>query len=137
MTAAQPLPLADLGAQPAHLWRRLEDWLLTAVLAAMCLLPVVELVLRATLHAGIFGVASIVQHLGLAVGMLGAAVATREGRLLKITALALFIPARARAAASAFASSLAAAVCGLLVMAGIAFVAAERSSGTLLAYGVP
>jgi C4-dicarboxylate transporter DctM subunit len=98
---------------------------------------VVELTLRATLHTGIFGAASIVQHLGLAVGMLGAAVATRERRLLMISALTLLIPGAARGPVSAVADALAAAVCVLLVAGGIAFVAAEHSSGATIAYGIP
>jgi C4-dicarboxylate transporter, DctM subunit len=137
MMNAQPLILAADGPRAAWIWRRLEDWVLTLVLAAMCLIPVIELVLRATLHTGIFAAAVIVQHLGLAVAMLGAAVATRERRLLTMTALTSSIPKGARAPLTACADILAAAVCVLLFTAGITFVAAERSSGTTLAYGVP
>jgi C4-dicarboxylate transporter DctM subunit len=137
MINAQPLILAADGPRAAWIWRRIEDWVLTLVLAAMCLIPVIELVLRATLHTGIFAAAVIVQHLGLAVAMLGAAVATRERRLLTITALTSSIPKSARAPLTAFADVLAAAVCVLLFTAGISFVAAERTSGTTLAYGVP
>jgi tripartite ATP-independent transporter DctM subunit len=131
------MSLPEASPRAAQPWRRLEDWLLTLVLAAMCLVPDVELILRATLRAGIFGAASIVQHLGLVVSMLGAAVATRERRLLTITAVTLLLPESARARVSAFADALAAAVCVLLATGGAAFVAAERSSGTTLAYGVP
>ena len=92
MNASPPLILANLSAASTQVSRRLEDWVLTLVLTAMCLVPVAELTLRATLHTGIFGAASITQHLGLAVGMLGAAVATRERRLLMISALTLLIP---------------------------------------------
>src|ERR1700733_12106051 len=127
MNASQPLLVATLSAPSTQLSRRLEDWVLTLVLTAMCLVPVVELTLRATLRAGIFGAASIVQHLGLAVGMLGAAVATRERRLLTITAFALLIPKSARTRVTAVADALAAAVCVLLVAGGFAFVVAERS----------
>jgi C4-dicarboxylate transporter DctM subunit len=137
MSAAQPMDVSEVSPRTAQPWRRLEDWLLTLVLAAMCLVPDVELILRATLRAGIFGAASIVQHLGLVVSMLGAAVATRERRLLTITAVTLLLPESARARVSAFADALAAAVCVLLATGGVAFVAAERSSGTTLAYGVP
>lgn len=137
MINSQPLILAADGPRAVWIWRRLEDWVLTLVLAAMCLIPVIELVLRATLHTGIFAAAVIVQHLGLAVGMLGAAVATRERRLLTITALTSSIPKGVRAPLTAFANILATAVCVLLFTAGITFVAAERLSGTTLAYGVP
>jgi C4-dicarboxylate transporter, DctM subunit len=137
MSATQALTLPAVSPRSTQVRRLVEDWLLTLVLAAMCLVPDIELILRATLRAGIFGAASIVQHLGLAVGMLGAAVAARERRLLTITAFTLLIPQSARTRVTAFADALAATVCVLLVAGGVAFVAAERSSGTTLAYGVP
>ena len=51
----------------------------------MALLPLAEIVSRAMLPAGISGAASFTQHLALVVGMLGAAVAAREGRLLSLS----------------------------------------------------
>jgi hypothetical protein len=107
MNATQPLILADGSPRSAQLWRRLKDRLLTLALAALGVVPNVELILRATLHAGI----------RLAVGMLGATVATRERRVLTITAFALLIPTSARAPVTAFANALAAAACTLLVAA--------------------
>jgi TRAP-type C4-dicarboxylate transport system permease small subunit len=68
--------------------RASEDALLALALAAMAVLPLSEMVLRATLNRGIPGAASLTQHLTLVVGMVGAAVAARR-------ALALFRPARA------------------------------------------
>lgn len=123
---------------PSHgWWGQVEDWTLTAALAAMALVPIAELLLRATLHTGIFASASIVQHLGLVVGMLGGAVAARENRLLIISALTMALHGRTRAAANLFANGLAAAVCVILAVAGADFVTAERSSGMTLAYGLP
>ena len=67
---------------------------------SMALLPLVEIVLRATLHVGISGAASFTQHLTLVVGMLGAAVAAREGRLA-FPVHARFAARRAQRAAGA------------------------------------
>ena len=66
---------------------RLEDRVAAAVLGMMVVLPLADVVLRATLHTGITGVALIVQHLGLVLGMLGGAIAAREGRLLALSTL--------------------------------------------------
>jgi len=118
-------------------WFALENALLSLVLALMCLVPVLELTLRGIAHTGIFGAASIVQHLGLVVGMLGAAVAAREHRLLTISAFTLLLPAFMRVYAAASADLLAALVCVLLVAAGTTFVVAEHASGSTLAYGIP
>jgi C4-dicarboxylate transporter DctM subunit len=126
-----PLAMPSIGGL-----KRVENAILAAVLGALCLVPVAELFLRATFHTGIFAAASIVQHLGLAVGMLGGAMAAREGRLLTMSALSMALPERLRRIASVFANGLATAVCVILVAAGVDFVAAERASPVALAYGV-
>src|SRR5207302_10131432 len=90
MTPLSP-PTADLTQSPEVLpprtgiWRVLydfEDSLLVICLASMMLLPVTEILLRSIFHTGISGSSAIVQHLTLIVGMLGGAIAAREGRLL-------------------------------------------------------
>ena len=75
-----------------------ENALLAAVFVAAVLLPVTEIVLRAVLGIGVPNVNALVQHLTLAVGMLGGAVAAREKRLLTL-AVSGFIPGRAAHAA--------------------------------------
>jgi tripartite ATP-independent transporter DctM subunit len=136
VTAADPAADGRAPAPPGPA-RRLENWLLAALLAAMGLVPVVELVLRATTRNGIHGAAAIVQHLGLAVAMLGSAVATRERRLLTMSAVANVLGERPRALATRLANGIAVAVCVVLATAETGFVAGERSAGALLAYGVP
>ena len=76
-----------------------ENTLLSLALAAMALLPLAEMGLRATLKVGIPGATSLTQHLTLVVGMIGAAVAAREGRLLAISGLQALLPAPAAALA--------------------------------------
>ena len=62
-----------------------ENSLLVAALAAMLLLPVAEILLRHLFKTGISGSSAIVQHLTLIVGMLGGAIAARDGRLLALS----------------------------------------------------
>jgi tripartite ATP-independent transporter DctM subunit len=114
----------------------IEDGLLAAALAGAVLVPLVEVALRATLHVGIEGAGTIVQHLTLAVGMIGAAVAAREERLLTL-ALSGFIAGPAAPAARFASGALAAAVTGLLALAVLDFMATERAAGAVLVYGLP
>src|SRR5262245_2976690 len=65
---------------------RVEDFAITLTLSAMMLLPLGEIVLRRTLHTGI-GASIIVQHLAFIAGMLGGAIAAREGRMLALSTL--------------------------------------------------
>jgi tripartite ATP-independent transporter DctM subunit len=134
-----PAPVLE-GIDPQHARNplaRAEDWLLTVLLTAMGLVPVAELVLRSTVHAGIHGAAAIVQHLGLAVGMVGSVVAARERRLLTMSALTSVFPARLRSLATLGANGIAVAVCAVLATAEAQYVLAERDAATEIAYGVP
>lgn len=129
------------GAAPA--WTRareriasVEDALLAAVLGAMVMLPVCELILRAVGRSGIAGSTPFVQHCTLVVSMAGAAIAAREGRLLSMGS-AMLLPARVRPAAAFLASSGAAVVAAVLGMAGLRYVLAERAGLTRAAWGIP
>ena len=72
-------------------WHQSENLLMTLALTVMVALPVIEIILRAGWTAGLSGSSSIVQHLTLVVGMLGGALAAREGRLLSLST-ATFLP---------------------------------------------
>jgi tripartite ATP-independent transporter DctM subunit len=114
-----------------------ENLLVSLALAAMMIIPLAEIVLRATLKVGIFGATSLVQHLTLAVAMLGGAIAAREDRLLALSTVTAFLPGGWKAAARLFSYALSIAVSALLAVAGAQFVQAEREAGKLLAYGIP
>lgn len=111
-----------------------------AALAALVLvtvgLPIVEIVLRTTLHAGIEGVSDIVQHLTLALGMFGAAVAARERRLLTLATSSLLRGPLALSA-QAFNGILGGAVSALLAFAALDFVEVEHDSGARVVSFLP
>ena len=114
-----------------------EEIALSLVLGAMALLPLAEILLRGTLRIGIANAAAIVQHLVLVLGMLGAVVAVREGRLLALSGLDNALPHGARGVARIFAAAVAIAVAGFLCLASYDFMLAERAGGNILAYGIP
>jgi tripartite ATP-independent transporter DctM subunit len=112
-----------------------ENALLAVVFLAAVALPLAEIALRALLRVGIEGSTAIVQHLTLALGLLGAAVAAREERLLTL-ALSGLIAGPGAAAARFASAAVGAAVSTLLCLAAIEFVAIERASGNKLV-GLP
>ena len=116
---------------------RLEDGLTACALAAMVLLPISEIALRSILHVGIPGEQALTQHLVLAVGMLGPALAAREGRLLTISTLQMFLAGTARKVAHLLSSGAAAMVCAFLCIAAVQFVLSEREAGSELLAGLP
>jgi C4-dicarboxylate transporter DctM subunit len=116
---------------------RVEDAALAAALAALALLPIAEIALRGAFHTGISGAQAFTQHFALVAGMLGAAVAAREGRLLSLSTLQSLLGPRSQSAARAFTGAVATIVAALLAVASLQFTLAERAGGTHIAYGVP
>jgi C4-dicarboxylate transporter DctM subunit len=116
---------------------RLENLALAVVLGALALLPIVEIGLRAAFHVGVAGAQSFTQHFALIAGMLGAAVAAREARLLSLSSLQSVLRGRALGAAQIFTGAVAVMVTALLFVASLDFVLAERAGGNLIAYGIP
>jgi C4-dicarboxylate transporter, DctM subunit len=115
---------------------RFEETILALVLLGMVLIPILEIILRRLGSSGISGSTAFVQHGTLLVGMLGAAVAARERRLLAL-ATASFLPVRWRASAGVVAAGFGAAVAVHLAIASIRFVITEWEAGGTLAYGIP
>lgn len=114
----------------------LEDMTLAFALAAMMLLPITEMLLRALLETGIDNVNSLIQHMTLVVGTLGAAVATREKKLLAFAGTKL-LSTRAARYANYFSMTVSVIICAVLLMASISFIAIERTSGLVIAYDIP
>lgn len=121
---------------PKLLHHQVEDFVILLVLAAMVLLPLVEIVLRRTVAVGVQGSTSIVQHLTLLVAMLGGALAAREGRLLSLST-GEFLSGRVKAFAQLFSGAIAVAVTALLCLAAAQFVLIEKEAGKTLVYDLP
>jgi tripartite ATP-independent transporter DctM subunit len=117
--------------------RSAENGLTVLVLLSMVLLPVAEILLRAAFNVGISGSSAIVQHLTLLVGMLGGAIAAREGRLLALSPAQALLKGRAREWAVVFSSGFAAAISAALCYTGWEYVQAVRPLGKILVYGIP
>ena len=115
----------------------IENLLLAAALALMTLLPLAEILLRAMFQAGITGVASLTQHFALIAGMLGAAVAAREQRLLSLSTLDSLLQGCSALRVRFLTGSVAATIAALLCLASAQFVLAERAGGNVIAYGIP
>ena len=100
------------------------------------LLPLIEIVLR-PYGLGIPGSAPFAQRLTLWVGLVGAAIAAREGKLLAL-ATSTFLPeGHTRRVAEVFAAFVGAAVSVTLAWGGLTLLRSEREFGTIIAAGVP
>ncbi len=116
--------------------RRTEELAASLALAAMVILPLLEIPLR-KIGTGIPGGISIVRHLMLWVAFLGAALAAREGRLLSLATGRLLPEGKLRSGGRLFAAAVAAAVSALFFRAGIDLVLEERAAGTMITQSLP
>lgn len=137
----EPLPEIPHG-EPANLpgWlkfiRRGENLLVVFALGVMALLPALEVVLRTFFKTGLPASATIVQHLVLAVGMLGGAIAARENRLLALSVATHWFKGGWLTFARVFSYGFSAAITTLLTAASWQFVIQQKSLGKEFAYGI-
>lgn len=132
---------ADAAGRPPaailRIFHGIENGVVVFALAAMVLLPLLEIVLRKVWQTGISGSSSFVQHGSLVVGLIGGAIAARESRLLSLSAAKLLPSGWPASVARVFSSSAAVVISGLLCYAGAQLVSAERPVGKIIAYGIP
>jgi tripartite ATP-independent transporter DctM subunit len=127
--------------EPLSTWqllqRRCEESLTVLALALMVSLPLLESFLRKFFHTGLSGSTGFVQHLVLAVGMLGGALAAREGRLLSLSTATNYLKGKWKFAALVFSNSFAAAIAFELFIASISFVLIKWRSGDMVTSNIP
>jgi tripartite ATP-independent transporter DctM subunit len=104
---------------------RTEDAVLISLLFLMALIPVVERLGRAWFGLGIPGATEYLRHLTLWIAFLGAVLATREGKHLRIVAALQWLPPNARSFVEYIEAFISAAVCIGLFGASLQLVIAE------------
>ena len=117
-------------------WHVPEDWLGVLGLAAMVVLPLVEIVGRPLFDIGVPGSVGLVQHLTMWVAFVGAMIASRQRRHLAL-ATATFLPQSLRGLADVVAGSATAAVGAILAYTSAQMVYSERLSVQTLTGGLP
>ncbi len=114
-----------------------EDLIVALAALGIVVLPLSEVVLRRWLNTGIPGSASFTQHLTLVVGLMGAALAAREGALLSLATGTLLPEGRVRNAAAIGAALVGAFVSAILAFSGARLVQVHYVAGKTIALGVP
>lgn len=128
------------NASEQRTWARLaplDEWVASAALALMVLIPVIEIAMRPWMGSGIENAPVLVQHLGLVLTMWGALAAERHGHLTTLGGGVRKQGQGAQAGALVFANGLAGLVCGMLAMSSWHLVDSERGVQQVLAYGLP
>ncbi|ETW95848.1 MAG: hypothetical protein ETSY2_47510 [Candidatus Entotheonella gemina] len=123
--------------------QRLEQWIsvleraaVVVSFAGLMLLGLLQIILRNVFASGLFGADEILRHLVLWVGFLGASLATREQRHLRIDILSRMLPSKYQLWLDAGTHLLALAGCVMLAQAAWAFVREEWMAETVLTAGI-
>lgn len=117
--------------------QRAENVVASLALAGIMVLPLTEIFSRRFLGAAVPGSGPLASNLTLWLGMLGAAIAARDGKLLTL-ATGEFLPkGRVEAVAHVISGAIAAMVATILALGSIALVQSDRTAGTEIALGIP
>jgi tripartite ATP-independent transporter DctM subunit len=136
VAASQPVEPAKEPAGPFRWLWQAENHLVALTLAALMILPLIEIVGRKFFHGGLSGGAALQQHLVLIIGLLGGMFAARDRRLLSLSTLTNFLKGRWQIFARVFSSAFAAGITVFLCVAAAQLVESERGVDKNLAYGI-
>ncbi|MFQ5935108.1 MAG: TRAP transporter large permease subunit [Acidiferrobacterales bacterium] len=128
--------LRKVGQAPSALGGEAENTVTALALLAIVLLPIVEVVGRATIGVGVPGSIDYVRHLTLWVTFLGAGVAARRDKHLAL-GFASFLAGGWRLAAGMIAGSAATATAIVLAWASAEMVNVDRAAATTLGGYLP
>ena len=115
----------------------LEDSILVSLVVVMILMAVAQIIMRNFFDYGLVWADSFVRILVLWIGLVGAMVASREGRHINIDVISRFLPARIKAFSGAVVELATAVICGLLVYYSLTFLKMEFDYGEQAFAAVP
>lgn len=113
---------------------RVEDVVISVVLLSMILLVLVQIGLRNFCSTGMSGGAEIVRHMLLWVAFLGAAIAAREGKHIRIDLAHRILSQGPKNVLEVITGLFTTIVCVLLFYASIEFIRNEYEMGTIIPF---
>jgi tripartite ATP-independent transporter DctM subunit len=117
--------------------RSAEDLIASIAALGIIILPLSEVVLRRFFNTGVPGAAPFTSHLTLIVGLIGGAIAAREGKLLALATGTMLPEGRTRRISAIAAAFVAALVTTILALGGVRLLEVHREAGREIALGVP
>lgn len=110
----------------------IEDALVGILLCGMILLVLVQIVLRDAFSTGITGGSEAVRHMVLWIAFLGAGLAAREGRHIRIDIAHRVLPMKQRAVLEILASAFTVGICAVLLWASVGFIRVDLETHTTI-----
>lgn len=126
-----------LGARVLQVLHRTEDGLLALLFGAMVLLALTQIVLRNLFDEGLAWSDPLLRVMVLWVGLLAAAIASRDDRHIAIDLVTRWVSDRARSAIGVVTALFTAAVCAVIAWNAARLVALDHEAGVELTAGLP
>ncbi len=124
-------------ARSTGLFARGEDGIATLAALGIVVLPLAEVLLRRLFGTGIPGAAPFTSHLTLIVGLTGAAISARDGKLLAMATGTLLPEGLARDVAKVISALVGSMVSTVLALGGVRLLQVHREAGKPIALGIP
>jgi len=128
---------ASLVSKLSRQLARLENGTLIFILTITIVLAVLQIFLRNALQSGLPWIDPLVRILVLWLGLIGAMIATRERRHIRIDILSRYLGPVARRWSNRITDVIATSVCGVIAWYGVEFVYFEYQDGMRLFGGIP
>ena len=112
----------------------IEKIFVSTCLGGMVVLVLIQIILRNFYNSGIVGSDSLVKHLVLWVGFLGAGLATREKSHIRIDIASKILPDKIKKIAQILVDMFSVAICSGLVYAAYSFVSIEYGAGEVIPF---
>ncbi len=122
---------------PVRLFQRLEEAVLVLMMGGMILLAFAQIILRNFFSITLLWADPLIRHLVLWTSLLGALIATRLDKHIKIDALLRFLPPGKRRFLQGLSWMFSALVCGLLTWISLIFIGHEREFGMRAFLDIP
>lgn len=116
---------------------RIETILLIIILLSMILLAFLQVILRNFFHTSILWADTLLRHLVLWIGFIGASLATRERRHINIDAVSRLLSKTAQKITLSIINLFAGTICFFLLRAAMTFIQSEKEAGSILFTGIP
>lgn len=116
---------------------KIETIFLIIILLSMILLAFLQVILRNFFHTSILWADTLLRHLVLWIGFIGASLATKELRHINIDALSRLLSKTAKRITVIIVNLFAGTVCFFLMRAAMTFIQSEKQAGSTLFAGIP
>lgn len=115
----------------------MENWTLVFILFSMIFIAVMQILLRNFFGFGVIWAETLVKVLVLWTALIGAMVATRQGKHINIDIITRYVSEKGRSVVNALTSLFTAIVCAVVAYYSVIFVALEYEDGSPAFANVP